>query len=482
MADLKIYREGDDVVFEAPGSLAVDEEGREIVSFPPDPKIFGNDADGWDSTNAGIRLVVPEVMADVIQSMLGKSPQLDTFIFGHQVQFTSSHECAQMIASHFIDTLTARDVENYIEFRFIHPEHGTVVTTVHRPNGKTPHELRVDAEKSLETSQSELRFSRDRVHELCGKLDAIGFELDGHPTVDPKDRTHKQWSLELAPARRLRDQNAELERKSEETANKLDWWIETSNHNAARANAAEEKLGRVRALLSQVDDFLQLNPGKLSAEALKVIDHADGVEGYLMAMKTLAKQIRDELDTDIVPVDRNVEIRGDWMQTCSGGVFWPLEPKPEDIVLEDVAHALSLTCRFSGHTRVFYSVAQHSVLASMLVPEQDAKWALLHDAAEAYVSDLVRPIKHSPGGEWFRRMEAGIMRCVCDRFGLPYQQPKSVTEADLIMLGTERRDLMCDPPRAWQWVGEPMADEIVPWNATAAEHAFLDRAKELGIE
>ena len=82
--------------------------------------------------------------------------------------------------------------------------------------------------------------------------------------------------------------------------------------------------------------------------------------------------------------------KGDWMQTHSGIQFWPLDPRPEDILIEDIAHALSNQCRFAGHCCFHYSVAQHSVLVSENVPAQDAMWGLLHDAGEAYLVDLPR--------------------------------------------------------------------------------------------
>ncbi len=85
--------------------------------------------------------------------------------------------------------------------------------------------------------------------------------------------------------------------------------------------------------------------------------------------------------------------KGDWMQTCSGLKIWPMDPRPEEICLNDIAHALSMICRFSGHTKKFYSVAEHSVFVSHHVKSENAIYGLLHDSSEAYISDIIRPVK-----------------------------------------------------------------------------------------
>ena len=80
--------------------------------------------------------------------------------------------------------------------------------------------------------------------------------------------------------------------------------------------------------------------------------------------------------------------------TYTGRQFFPLTPRQEDIDIEDIAHSLSRLCRFNGHCKSFYSVAEHSYRISYIVPPEFALWGLLHDAGEAYLSDLPRPIKH----------------------------------------------------------------------------------------
>ena len=172
---------------------------------------------------------------------------------------------------------------------------------------------------------------------------------------------------------------------------------------------------------------------------------------------------------------------GDWMQTYTGVQFWPLDPHLEDIRIEDIAHSLSMQCRYAGHTKDFYSVAQHSVLVSQIVPPEDALWGLMHDAAEAYLVDLPRPLKrHNRMGELYCEIEDRLMVKICQRFHLPPTPPDSVKVADNIVLMTEKRDLMCKSPSQWRESAEPMVESIkwqYPW---AAENCFLYRFKELG--
>src|ERR1035441_1601867 len=94
--------------------------------------------------------------------------------------------------------------------------------------------------------------------------------------------------------------------------------------------------------------------------------------------------------------------------TFSGVRFWPLIPNPADIRIEDIAHALSNQCRFGGHTREFYSVAEHSVRVSQLCTPENALWGLLHDASEAYLSDVTAPITELPQLEAYRAAERSL--------------------------------------------------------------------------
>ena len=120
------------------------------------------------------------------------------------------------------------------------------------------------------------------------------------------------------------------------------------------------------------------------------------------------------------------------MQVASGARFYPLDPRPEEIQIEDVAHALGHLCRFAGHTSSFYTVAQHSVLVSRICEPQDALWGLLHDASEAYLGDMVRPLKRQPEMASYQEAEERLMAAICERFGLPAAMPESVVRADEI--------------------------------------------------
>lgn len=166
---------------------------------------------------------------------------------------------------------------------------------------------------------------------------------------------------------------------------------------------------------------------------------------------------------------------GNWIATYSGHYIYPLKPDPADIYIEDIAHSLSNQCRFTGHVRQFYSTAQHCVLASYLVPPEYRLWALLHDASEAYISDIARPIKKSAEfGDFYLRAEDILMQAVIVRFGLEntLPMPEPVKKADDLMLWTEMRDLMPnDPPD-----GVEMLDiTIDPWLPDKAERSFFAR-------
>jgi hypothetical protein len=108
--------------------------------------------------------------------------------------------------------------------------------------------------------------------------------------------------------------------------------------------------------------------------------------------------------------------RTDWIQTYTAKIFYPLEPDIELIDIRDIAHALSLICRFTGHCKHFYSVGQHSILVSKFMPPKYRLEGLLHDAAEAYLNDMARPVKHLNSG--YKSAESRLKKLIEHRFGL----------------------------------------------------------------
>ncbi len=165
------------------------------------------------------------------------------------------------------------------------------------------------------------------------------------------------------------------------------------------------------------------------------------------------------------------KITGPSIQLRSGGGFNPLEPDPASIHIEDIAHALSNQCRFAGHVRDFYSVAQHSVLCCrQVLPPESQLAMLMHDASEAYLVDLPRPLKAA--FPQYAEIEDRLMEVIAGKYGFQWPMTEAMKLIDNRMLFTEKRDLM--EPADWGYEVEPYGDyKIVPWNPTTSERAFL---------
>ncbi len=169
------------------------------------------------------------------------------------------------------------------------------------------------------------------------------------------------------------------------------------------------------------------------------------------------------------------EYGGHWITTFSGKKFHFLDPQPEEIDIVDIARALSLTCRFAGQCKDFYSVAQHSIMVAKIVPEEYKLHALLHDASEAYLPDIPRPIKAEL--RQFKKMEMTILLAILNKF-VPYQgdiirELEIIKEADNIALATEARDLMANTDD-WATLPEPLKEFIVPLTCWEVELDFVD--------
>ena len=179
---------------------------------------------------------------------------------------------------------------------------------------------------------------------------------------------------------------------------------------------------------------------------------------------------------------------GDHFQTFTGKHFYLLRPRPEDVCIEDIAHALARTCRYGGHVAVDnYSVAEHCVLIAEYVlahPEAytraHALEALLHDAGEAYYGDLKRPIKHEPSiaaviDPIFRRVDE-VVRSV---FHLPWTESEAIKTLDCRIVRDEKAQVMRGPADGDNGLYPPLGVTIVGMFPSNAEDAFLRLYKEL---
>lgn len=129
-----------------------------------------------------------------------------------------------------------------------------------------------------------------------------------------------------------------------------------------------------------------------------------------------------------------------YTEVKSGKVLNILDLKEEDILIDDIAESLSKQCRFNGHCDGFYSVAQHSVNVMKVIEDEDLKIdALMHDAAEAYIGDIIAPVKNKTN---IAEIESIVHNSIANKFGLYCRMPEEVHEADTRMLMTEKRDVV----------------------------------------
>ena len=166
------------------------------------------------------------------------------------------------------------------------------------------------------------------------------------------------------------------------------------------------------------------------------------------------------------------------IQTFTGKMFDLLNPTPEMVDIEDIAHSLAGTYRYNNHTRVPYSVAQHSLFVMKLCQPKDYLCALLHDSPEAYIGDVVGPLKAQL--PYLRIIEQTIWAVVCQKFAIPVHIPESVLLADKVALATEKRDLMAHDLH-WEFLTgvEPSSIQINPWPFEEVKRRFLYTVKVL---
>lgn len=166
------------------------------------------------------------------------------------------------------------------------------------------------------------------------------------------------------------------------------------------------------------------------------------------------------------------------MQTFTGKIIDLADFKEDDVRMPDIAHALSIINRFTGHSRKPYSVAQHSVMVSRIVEPKHALWGLLHDASEAYLGDVATPLKTMLTA--YRELEDHIQRTIARRYGLVWPMPAAVKEADLKALMAEKRDLLT-VDHDWGIEVNPVSDPVLPYCWQDSKQAFEDRFKELWL-
>ncbi|HZS43385.1 MAG TPA: hypothetical protein VFA52_04340 [Candidatus Paceibacterota bacterium] len=169
--------------------------------------------------------------------------------------------------------------------------------------------------------------------------------------------------------------------------------------------------------------------------------------------------------------------------TYVGRQFFLLKPNIEDINILDIGHSLAMQCRWTGHTKYHYSIAQHSWYCSYIGSEEEALYRLLHDASEAYLGDMNRPLKHfTEAGDAYREVEKPLQSMIYKKFGLEETEPESVKIADNMMLYAEKAQLLNTKcPEAEIWLpGEISADVCIhKWLPEQAEEKFLQRFYEL---
>lgn len=174
-------------------------------------------------------------------------------------------------------------------------------------------------------------------------------------------------------------------------------------------------------------------------------------------------------------MSRKNDVNPDTTYICTylGNRFFPLEGIIDNIHLEDIAHGLAYQCRFNGQTSEFYSIAQHSLMVADIVPPELRLAALLHDASEAYLGDVVKPLKALLAN--YKAIELNVETMIAHHFGIENMFDPRIKQADMIALATEKRDLMPHSAEDWSYLRgfKPLPAAIAPMSPTEAKRVFL---------
>lgn len=196
---------------------------------------------------------------------------------------------------------------------------------------------------------------------------------------------------------------------------------------------------------------------------------------------------------------------GDYIWTASGRRFWPLDPWPEDIFIEDIARGLATGCRYSGQIGIgtgysFYSVAEHCTIVSLYAERRARElglggcaweWALeglLHDAAEAYIGDVSRPVKYQRVMRGYRKMEKRLEACIAKRFDVASSplSAREIKRLDGRILVDEINAFMLLPEHDGDCIereiekhGPPLGATIAGLSPAHAEYVYLQRYEEI---
>ena len=181
-------------------------------------------------------------------------------------------------------------------------------------------------------------------------------------------------------------------------------------------------------------------------------------------------------------IDPDTQRNGDWIQTYTGRAFHFADFTTEDLCIEDIAHALSMECRYGGHCAWHYSVAQHSVhvhdaLVDLGLDDLTLRQGLLHDSPEAYIKDIPRPLKETLG-HGYKALDQAIWHAICRRYNMPTVMAPIVKEVDLRLALDEKEYLLSSPDKEWTGISvqfQPLRTVIPEWSPSRAKSEFLNR-------